>query len=152
MQEWARAGRASWGWKLSGLSSNAAEELFNEGYVCMDGPDGFRAAVHKRLIEFTHLARWWSFLHERDVRQGLRESLRLLSTVVRASMVIYLPDSGFRPSEASDLLFEDAGAGDVKKWLETNVGPSMADVASFLDVDDDSVETAYFIEEVNPGR
>ncbi|WP_437714267.1 hypothetical protein WMF45_49320 [Sorangium sp. So ce448] len=67
-------------------------------------------------------------------------------------MVIYLPDSGFRPSEASDLLFEDAGAGDVKKWLETNVGPSIADAGSLLDADDDSAETAYFIEEVNPGR
>lgn len=151
-QEWVRAGRASWGWKLSGLSSNAAEELFNEGYAWMAGPDGFCASVHKRLIEFTHLARWSSFLHERDVRQGLRESLRLLSTVVRASMVIYLPDSCFKPSEASDLLFEDAGAGDVKKWLETNVGPPMADAGSLLDVDDDSAETAYFIEEVNPGR
>lgn len=145
------AAHAGWTWKLGTSYSNAAEELFEEGHVWLDGPAGFRGIAYKHAFEITHLARWQSFLHEPDVQAGLRAASRLAAAIVRAQHILYLPDSAFPPSAASELLFEGGTVWDAIQWLRSNVGPPLPDPAAFLGQEEDSWdERGWFHEPCRP--
>lgn len=114
--------RIDWHWRMSSGFSSAAEELFDEGYLSLEGPACFTAWVFKRALEVTNCARWSSFLFEQDVRAGLFDGVRSLAGILRSSTIIYLPDSAYPPSVASDRLHEGSGVAEVINWLRTNVG------------------------------
>jgi len=105
-----------WHWRISPTFSSSAEELFDEGYVHLDGPSCFGAWVFKQALEVTSTARWSSFLFEEDVRAGLLEAVRQLARVLRSSTIVYLPDSAFPPSVASDRLYEGV------EWRRSSTG------------------------------
>lgn len=111
-----------WRWQLSPTFSSAGEELFDEGHVSLEGPSCFAAWVFRYAIDVTSCARWWSFLFEPDVRAGLLDGVRGMASVLRSSTIIYLPDSAYPPSVASDRLYEGGGVAEVVDWLRTNVG------------------------------
>ena len=137
----------NWHWRLSRSFSSAAEELFDEGYVSLEGPACFGAWVHQRALEVTNHARWWSFLHERNVRAGLLDGVRSLAGVLRSSTIIYLPDSTFPPSAASDRLHEGSGVTEVIAWLQTNVGEPALSIDAICGPDEDHPnESGYAIE------
>src|SRR6185436_2465181 len=46
-----------WHWRISPTFSSAAEELFDEGYVNLEGPSCFAAWVFKQALEVTSSAR-----------------------------------------------------------------------------------------------
>lgn len=148
--EFVRANRTGWTWKLTPPNSSAAEELFNEAGVGLDGPDGFFGTIHNDALELLHLARWWSFAYEPEVAQGLREAARLLAGVLGSTTIIYLPDNGYLPSSAREILLEQGGRfRAVEAWLAENVGPPVQSTQELRGEDPDSVnEVAYFIERV----
>jgi hypothetical protein len=117
-----------WRWQMSPTFSSAAEELFDEGYVKLEGPSCFGAWVFKRALEVTNCARWWSFLFEQDVRMGLLDGVRSLASILRSSTIVYLPDSSFPPSVAADQLHEGGGVDEIIGWLEANVGEAASSI------------------------
>ena len=136
-----------WRWRLSGTFSNAEEELFDEGHVRLEGPAGFGASVFKHALEVTSCARWWSFLFEPDVRAGLLEGIRSLASILLSSTIVYLPDSAFPPSVASDRVYEGRTVVEVVSWLETNVGKPAPSIDALRGPDGDGVdESGYVIE------
>jgi hypothetical protein len=139
-----------WHWQISPSFSSAAEELFDEGFVHLAGPSCFSATVFRRAIEVTSCARWWSFLFEQDVRTGLLEGVRGLAGTLESSTVIYLPDSAYPPSAASDRLYEGAGVAEVVSWLEANVGPAAPSLDAIRGAGEDHWdESGYVIERVD---
>jgi hypothetical protein len=136
-----------WHWRLSPGFSSAAEELFDEGYVNLEGPGGFGAWVHKRALEVTNLARWWSFLHDQDVRAGLLDGVRGLARILRSSTIIYLPDSALPPSVASDQLLEGNGVAEVIGWLQNNVGGPAPSIDAICGPDEDHPDEAGYLVE-----
>jgi len=138
-----------WHWRISPTFSSSAEELFDEGYVHLDGPSCFGAWVFKQALEVTSTARWSSFLFEEDVRAGLLEAVRQLARVLRSSTIVYLPDSAFPPSVASDRLYEGGGVAEVVDWLQTNVGPAASSIDAIRGADEDHWdESGYVIERI----
>ena len=136
-----------WHWRISPTFSSAAEELFDEGYVRLEGPSGFGAWVFKGVIEVTSVARWWSFLFEQDVRAGLLVGVRSLASILRSSTIVYLPDSAYPPSAASDRLHEGAGVAEVVSWLQANVGAAALSPDAIRGADEDHWdESGYIIE------
>jgi len=139
-----------WHWRLSPGFSSAAEELFDEGYVNLEGPACFGAWVHKRALEVTNHARWWSFLYEQNVRAGLLDGVRSLARILRSSTIIYLPDSAFPPSVASDRLHEGSGVAEVITWLQTHVGGPALSIDAICGPDDDHPdESGYVVERLS---
>ena len=103
--------------------------------------------VFKRALEVTSSARWWSFLFEQDVRAGLLDGVRHLASILRSSTIIYLPDSAYPPSEASDRLHDGDGVAEVIRWLETNVGAAASSIDAIRGADEDHWdESGYVIE------
>jgi hypothetical protein len=122
VSEYVRFSIPRWKWQRDRQFSNVEEELFEANCLCLDGPHGFQSTVFKSALEVSHLCRWWSFLHETDLHLGLREAVRTLASIVRAKHILYLPDSGLRPSSARDLVFEGQCVQDALKWLHAEVG------------------------------
>lgn len=151
--EHVRAGANCWKWKMSRYHSSVPEELFNDGFVLLDGPSGFHGTVYKTGIEVMHLARWRSFLHEPEVQHGLQQAMRSLAEVVRASLIIYLPDNAFPPSTASEMLNEGATVDEAHAWLRSNVGPPVPDFETLRNIEEDaSVDQVYLVEQIGaPG-
>jgi hypothetical protein len=145
-----RTGQAApateWRWRLSPGFSDVAEELFAEGYVDLRGPCYFGASVFKRALEVTNLARWHQFILDPHMQRGLLAGVRSTAAVLRATTIIYLPDSAFAPSAASDLLYDGAGIVDVVTWLERHVGPAMPIAEERCEVEEEWWEHAYFLE------
>ena len=61
-------------------------------------------------------------------------------------LIIYLPDSGFPPAQASDFLYDGARLVEIVRWLESHVGPPMEsgklfDEAAFA-------ESVYLVERI----
>jgi hypothetical protein len=132
VSEHVRSESTHWEWELNVKYSNAAEELFEVGYLYLDGPHGFWARVFKQAIEITHLARWWSFLDEDDVQNGLRTAIKMIAKIARSEHILYLPDSSFPPSLASDILYEGGNINDMLTWLKSEVGPPFSDPQVFI--------------------
>jgi hypothetical protein len=145
-----RAGR-DWRWRLSPTFNSPAEELFDEGHLLLEGPSCFAMQVFKRACEVTSPARWWSFLFEADVRAGLLEGIQGLAKVLRSSTIVYLPDSAYPPSLASDLVYEGRGVADVVTWLETNVGAPAPSIDGICGADEENWnESGYVVERLEP--
>lgn len=106
-----------WRWHRDWRYSNVAEELFEAGHLSLSGPGGFSATVFRTGVELTHLARWWSFVFEPHVHDGLREAARAMATILRSTTILYAPDSSHPIAEGSDLLFDGASFGDVLRWF-----------------------------------
>jgi hypothetical protein len=139
--------RKDWHWRISPTFSSAGEELFDEGYVSLAGPSCFAAWVFRHALEVTSTARWWSFLFEQDVRAGLLDGVRNLARILRSTTIIYLPDSTYPPSEASDRLHDGGGVAEVVGWLDTNVGPAAPSIDAIRGADEDHWdESGYVIE------
>jgi hypothetical protein len=138
-----------WHWRISPTFSSPAEELFDEGYVRLEGPSCFSVGVFKQALEVTSSARWWSFLFQEDVRAGLLEGVRQLAGVLRSSTIVYLPDSAFPPSVASDRLYEGGGMAEVVDWLQANVGSAASSIDAIRGADEDHWdESGYVVERV----
>ncbi len=147
--EHVRAGASNWLWARDRAYSSVAEELFEAGQLSIDGPDGFRGTALKRGIEVIHLARWTSFLHDPDVQDGLQSAARRIGQIVRATHLLYLPDSAFPPSVASDVLFEGKSIEDALAWLRAEVGAPFASPGDVVGNDDaDWDERGWFYERV----
>jgi hypothetical protein len=139
----------NWRWRLSPTFSSAAEELFDEGHVHLEGPACFAAEVFKRALEVTSCARWWSFLFEEDVRAGLLDGVRSLAVILRSSTIVYLPDSAYPSSAAADRLYDGGGVAEVLSWLQTNIGQAASSIDALRGADADHWdESAYVIERV----
>lgn len=114
--------RHAWRWSLDRDFSSAGEQLFDAGHVSLDGPVGFSAKVFRKAVSLTHLARWWSFVFEPEVRQGLLEASTLMAQALRSTTIIYLPDSGLTSAQGSDLVFDGATPPEILAWLGEHVG------------------------------
>jgi hypothetical protein len=76
------AGATQWQWERQAPETWLISELQQEGYVSLDGPDGFHGYVCRHAIQFHHHARWWSFLYETSVRSGLEAACRRIARVL----------------------------------------------------------------------
>lgn len=143
------ARRVEWHWRLSRPYSNVQEEIFEERYVTMDGPVGFSCTVHERGVEITHLCRWWLFLTDAEVRCEMRQAMRQIARVFESRTIIYLPDSAFPPSAASDLLYDGVQISEIEHWLKSRVdSPIDNDAALASAIDSEMIENVYFIDRV----
>jgi len=132
-----RGGPIRWEWKHGASPSRVNAELIERGFVGLDGPDGFHGRVLPHAIELVHLARWWSFLYEPDVRAGLELACRGVASVVETEHILYLPDNLAPASAGSDVLYAGGTVQDVLSWLQSNVGPPVTDEATLPGPDDD---------------
>jgi hypothetical protein len=138
-----------WRWRISPTFSSPAEELFDEGCVHLEGPSVFGAWVFRHALEVTSCARWWSFLYQKDVRAGLLAGVRQLAGLLGSSTIVYLPDSAYPPSVASDRLHEGGEIAEVINWLQTKVGAPASSIDAIRGADEDEWdESGYVIERV----
>lgn len=128
-----RTRQKHWTWQRDRRFGNVAEELFEQQQIFLDGPDGFHGTVYKRAVAIGHLARWWSFLHERDAQVGLIKACHDIAVVLRAKHILFLPDNAFPPSEVVDRLCDGASVNDALDWLNSNVGPAFPSPSHYLD-------------------
>lgn len=138
------AGSTRWEWKRQMPSRSLAEELRAERRIWLDGPDGFHGRVFQHAFELGHLARWWSFLHEPEVRAGLEGVSRNIASTLGAEHIVYIPDSGRPPSLATELLREGGRVSDVLRWLHSDVGAPVSGPTFVLTGDDE--HSAWFYE------
>jgi hypothetical protein len=81
------------------------------------------------------------------VRAGLLEGVRGLAAALRSSTIIYLPDSLYPPSGASDRLYEGRGVAEVMTWLQGNVGEAASSIDAIRGADADRWnESGYVVE------
>lgn len=138
-----------WRWDRDPLYSNVAEELFEEGHLSLSGPGGFSATVFRTGIELTHHARWWSFVFEPHVREGLREAARAMATILRSTTIIYAPDSSHPASEGVDLLFDGGSFGDVLRLFAERIGPPASGPHELAGAEEETSEMGYLVERVS---
>jgi hypothetical protein len=150
--KWVRGGRIRWEWKRAASPSLVNAELIEEGSVWLDGPDGFSGRVWPHAIELVHLARWWSFLYEPDVRAGLELACREVAAVVQAQHILYLPDNLAPPSAGADVLYAGGTVQDALSWLKSNVGPPVTDQTTLPGPDDDDPYGSVWFYERRAGR
>jgi len=116
-------GNDRWRWSLSPTFSSPAEELFDNGHVDLESPNGFCATVFRSAVRVWHVTDWQSFLTSNEVRSPLRAAVERIGQVVHSQTVIYLPDSTFDCSAATDVLDDGGAFSDVILWLAGNCGP-----------------------------
>lgn len=133
LQDHARDDAKVWAWSRDRAFSSVEEELFETNHLTLAAPHGLACTVFRRTIEITHLARWWSFLHERDVYLGLRRACRAIARLVRARHLVFLPDSTLPPSVASDLLFDGCSIETLLAHLARHVGEPRPLPRPFID-------------------
>jgi hypothetical protein len=139
------SGSTQWKWEQRLPQAAFTWEYLEDGAVWLDGPHGFHARAYRHAFRVMHLARWWSFLYESDVRLGLEESCRRIARDVGAEHILYLPDSSAPPATATDLLNEGGTVGDVQRWLYSTVGPPLQDSTALRGPDaDDPYGSAWF--------
>ncbi len=141
-----RADSTRWKWERQPPASLISEFLEN-GSVWLDGPHGFHAQVCRHALRVVHLARWWSFLYESDVRLGLEEACRGIARAVGAEHILYLPDNLAPPSAAGDMILDGGSLDDALSWLYSTVGPPIQDSTALPGPDvDDPYASAWFYE------
>ena len=112
-----------WRWELDSKFNSVDEELFERGHVYFESPVGFLGDLFRKGMSIYHTSRWWSFLCEDTVQSALRNAVHHIAQIVGAKTVIYLPDSNYHCSIASDLLYDDKEINDVLLWLKQQCGP-----------------------------
>ena len=133
LRDHARDDARGWGWSRDRTFSSVQEELFETNHLTLAAPHGFACTVFRSTMEINHLARWWSFLHERDIHLGLLRACRAIAGLVGARHLVFLPDSSLPPSVAADLLFEGCSIETLLAHLSRHVGEPRPLPGSFLD-------------------
>jgi len=147
VEKYVRAGPPHWKWDRGLPQASLTWEFLEDGSVWLDGPHGFHARVCRHAFRVVHVARWWSFLYESDVRLGMAEACRKIAGAVGAEHIVYLPDSSAPPSAATDRLYEGGTVGEVLSWLYSTVGPPIQDSTALPGPGvDDPYGSAWFYE------
>lgn len=144
--------RYAWRWSLGRDFSSSGEELFDAGHVSLDGPVGFSAKVFREAVSLTHLARWWSFVFEPEVRQGLLDASALMAQALRSTTIIYLPDSGLTSSRGADLVFDGLKPAEILDRLATHIGPPSPSIDALGYGPSELTDGGYYVQSVGlPG-
>lgn len=100
------------------------EDLQRVGYVTFAGQEGFRARFAHKTFMLQHFMQWHSFLTNDKISSGLRSICSYIAKPLESDRVIYLPDSGWKISNAHDLAIEGADLDTIITWLGKTFGPS----------------------------
>ena len=111
----------------------------------VDGPQSFHGLVCKHAFIVSFLARWWSFLYDEGVREGLEAATRVIALAMNGEHILYLPDSGTLPAAAADIILDGGTVPDAIHWLNVNVGPASSDFQALPGPNsDDPYGSAWF--------
>lgn len=118
-------GRQEWALALDPSYQDAAEELAANGTVSIEGPDGFLGVLNKRTVEIAHVTRWSRFLWDPVLGPLLDNLCQRIASALGDTTRIYLPDSCFAVSAASDLAYEGRSLDEVREHLASHYGPPL---------------------------
>lgn len=138
-----------WCWSIDSTFNSVDEEFFERGYVNFDSPAGYLGTLFKKGVEIAHVSRWWSFLYEDSVQFALINAVHHFAQIVGSHNVIYLPDSAYECSAASELLYEGKELSDVLLWLRQRCGPPAKTIRDIYCETEDAWEgDGYYVEAV----
>lgn len=141
--------KKGWKWYFDPTFNGVEEELFEKGFIFMTSASGFFVTLYRKGLDISHSARWYSFLQEKNIQLALRSAVQHIGRVVGGETAIYLPDSYYKPSGASDLLFDDNDISDVVLWLEENCGPPAKTIEDiYSETEEFWNGDGYFIEKI----
>ncbi|MBX7219387.1 MAG: hypothetical protein K1Y36_05540 [Blastocatellia bacterium] len=139
-----------WQWKSLDGKLSFEKELETTGSIWLDGPDGFFFSVGVQAIVINHGCRWWHYLTDSQVRHKLGQVCHHIGRVAVSDLVIYIPDSFYECSSASDLVDEGKSIAEILAWLHGKVGNPARDCSDITPEERFSGwgGNRYFVEEV----
>jgi hypothetical protein len=135
-------------WKWSNRwEPTPVKELTKYKTITFDGPDSFNLKFKENTVELWHMVRWYQFLTDDSISTKLRGVCEFLASVLKTELVIYLPESAYKPSTVYDLVYEGATIEQVIEWLQTNCGnPAKRLIDIYPNDTDPERGNGYFID------
>ncbi len=144
-RQWLGTGR----WEWTDDPVEAARRDWPKGIaVTLEGPGGFVFDFFARAWSLYHVTPWRSFIDEETSCNALRRVSFELSARFGKPRAIYVPDSTWNASDATEPLANSQSLTGVEHWLLENVGPPSASIPAIgKEVDGEWEGDGYFIDD-----